>query len=89
MELAELILDKVNLKTNLIIVNQAISEYMEAFKNIKVSIYHFWSPWLIVARVLAMLPLYYFVYKKDSLKLAIIIHYLANFSDVVALIPLL
>lgn len=53
------------------------------------AVYHFWSPWLIVARVVVMLPLYYFVYKKDSLKLAISVHCIANFTDFVGLVMLL
>ncbi|MBS4218311.1 CPBP family intramembrane metalloprotease [Bacillus sp. FJAT-49711] len=53
------------------------------------SVYHFWSPWLIISRIIAMLPLYYFVYKKDSLKLAIFVHCLCNFTDVVVIITLL
>jgi hypothetical protein len=40
--------------------------------------YHFWTPWLIVARILAFLPLFYIVYKKDSLKLAISVHCLVS-----------
>lgn len=51
--------------------------------------YHLWLPWIIVARVLALLPLYYWVYKKESLKLSIIVHCLANFTDVVTLVMLL
>jgi len=53
------------------------------------AVYHFWTPWLIAARVAAFLPLYYCVYKKDSLKLAILVHCLANFTDVLTLIMLL
>lgn len=53
------------------------------------SVYHFWSPWLIVTRIIAMFPLYYFVYKKNLLKLAILVHCLANFTDVTVLITLL
>ncbi len=53
------------------------------------SIYHFWSPWLIIARIVAFLPVFYCVYKKDSLKLSILVHCLANFTDVVSLVILL
>lgn len=53
------------------------------------AVYHFWSPWLILSRIIALLPLYYVVYKKDSLKLAILVHCLCNFTDVVILITLL
>lgn len=53
------------------------------------SVYHFYSPWLIIARIAAMLPLYFLVYKKDSLKLGIFVHCFANFIDVVAYMTLL
>lgn len=53
------------------------------------AVYHFWSPWLIAARIIGMLPLYYVVYKKDSLKLGIIVHCLVNFVDVVSIAALL
>ena len=52
-------------------------------------IYHFWSPWLFVGRMVAFLPLFFAVYKKDSIKLAIAVHCLANFTDVIMLIALL
>lgn len=45
--------------------------------------YHFWSPWMIITRFVACLPLYYIVKKKDSLMLAIVAHCMINFiSDV-------
>ncbi|WP_019914174.1 CPBP family intramembrane glutamic endopeptidase [Paenibacillus sp. HW567] len=53
------------------------------------AVYHFWSPWLIISRIVAFFPLFYFVHKKDSMKLGIFVHCLANFTDVVALIMLL
>ncbi len=53
------------------------------------SIYHFYQPWMIITRFVAMLPLYYFVYKKKSLKLGIVVHAFGNFIDVVAYIMLL
>ncbi|MEK4061602.1 MULTISPECIES: CPBP family intramembrane glutamic endopeptidase [unclassified Paenibacillus] len=53
------------------------------------AVYHFWSPWLIVSRIVAFSPLFYLVYKKDSLKLGIFVHCLANFTDVIALVMLL
>lgn len=51
--------------------------------------YHFWSPWLIVTRVVALLPLYYCTAKKDSLKLAMFVHCLANTTDIFPLLGLL
>jgi len=53
------------------------------------AVYHFWSPWQIGARFVGMLPLFLVVYRKDSLKLSILVHCLCNFTDVVALLALL
>lgn len=53
------------------------------------SVYHFFTPWLIITKLATMLPLYYFVYKKDSLKLGILVHCLGNFADVVYCMTLL
>ncbi|WP_431027028.1 lysostaphin resistance A-like protein [Lysinibacillus sp. LZ02] len=66
-----------------------MGKYSVILNVILFSVYHFWSPWLILSRIIAMLPLYYFVYKKDSLKLAILVHCLCNFTDVIVLIALL
>ena len=66
-----------------------MGKYSVLFNVVLFSVYHFWSPWLILSRIISMFPLYYFVYKKDSLKLAILVHCLCNFTDVVVLITLL
>ncbi|HEX2946823.1 MAG TPA: CPBP family intramembrane glutamic endopeptidase [Clostridia bacterium] len=66
-----------------------MGKYSVLLNVILFSVYHFWSPWLIIARIAVMLPLYYCVYKKDSLKLAIIVHCLVNFTDVVSLLSLI
>lgn len=66
-----------------------MGKYSVVFNVILFSVYHFYQPWLIIARIAAMLPLYYFVYKKDSLKLGILVHCLGNFADVVSYMTLL
>ena len=66
-----------------------MGKYSVLVNTILFSVYHFWSPWLIAARVVALLPLFYWVYKKNSLKLSITVHCLANFTDVIALAMLL
>jgi CAAX amino terminal protease family. len=66
-----------------------MGKYSVLLNTILFAVYHFWSPWLIVARIAAFLPLFYFVYKKDSIKLGIFVHCLANFTDVLALLVLL
>ena len=50
------------------------------------AVYHFWSPWLILSRFIALTPLFYVVYKKKSMLLGIIVHCLANFITVIELL---
>lgn len=66
-----------------------MGKYSVLLNVILFAIYHFWSPWLIVARVISCLPVFYWVYKKDSLRLSILVHCLLNFTDVVSLMMLL
>ncbi|WP_160684417.1 CPBP family intramembrane glutamic endopeptidase [Clostridium sp. C2-6-12] len=66
-----------------------MGKYSVLFNVILFSGYHFYSPWSIITKIATMLPLYYFVYKKDSLKLGILVHCLAQFIDVVSYMTLL
>ena len=46
------------------------------------SIYHFWSPWQMITRFIAILPFCYVAYKTKNIKIAIIVHCLLNvFGD--------
>ena len=42
------------------------------------SIYHFYSPWYFLSRVLMMIPLYYWVVKKKNIRFSIIAHIISN-----------
>ena len=66
-----------------------MGKYSVLFNVVLFSIYNFQSPWLVLTRSLYMLPLVYLVYKKDSMKLGIFVHCIANFTDVVTLMLLL
>ena len=66
-----------------------MGKYSVLFNVILFSAYHFFSPWTIITKIATMLPLYYFVYKKDSLKLGILVHCLGNSIDVVSYMTLL
>lgn len=68
---------------------EKLGKWSVLLNTILFALYHLWSPWMIVARTLAFLPLFYVVYKKKSLKLSMTVHCLANFTDVIALLPLL
>ncbi len=66
-----------------------MGKYSALFNVILFSVYHLYTPWLIITKIVTMLPLYYFVYKKDSLKLGIFAHCLAQFAGVVSYATLL
>lgn len=66
-----------------------MGKYSVLFNVILFSVYHFYTPWLIITKIATMLPLYYFVYKKDSLKLGILVHCLVQFADAFSYITLL
>lgn len=52
------------------------------------AIYHLWTPWLIPMRILALLPMVYFVWWKKDIKIGIIAHIAVNFvGDVVMVFP--
>lgn len=52
------------------------------------ALYHLWSIWMLPVRFLAMLPLYYFVWKKENIYIGIVVHVLLNLvGDVVLVFP--
>jgi len=53
------------------------------------SLYHFWSPWQNVVRILAMSPLYFAVWKKRNIFLGIIWHVVANVLSALGLMAVL
>lgn len=53
------------------------------------TLYHFWSPWFFIVRVLAMLPMVYAVWWKKDVTIGIYAHCLLNLvGDVLSAIPL-
>lgn len=53
------------------------------------SLYHFWSPWQLITRFIALLPFCYVAYKTKNIKIAIIVHCLLNvFGDSVMILML-
>lgn len=54
------------------------------------SIYHFWSPWQIHTRIIALIPLCYVAYKTKNIKVTIIVHCLLNIlGDAASILVLL
>lgn len=52
--------------------------------------YHFWSPWQVLVRIIAMLPMYYAVWWKKNIWIGIIGHILLNLGgDFLGSIPLI
>jgi membrane protease YdiL (CAAX protease family) len=53
-------------------------------------VYHFWSPWLIPLRLVAILPMVYFVWWKKNFYIGVIVHCTLNLvADAVLSIPAL
>ena len=53
------------------------------------SLYHFWSPWMFIIRVVAIMPLVYAVWWKRNVYIGIFAHCLLNLvGDVIMSIPL-
>lgn len=53
------------------------------------SLYHFWSPWQMITRFIAILPFCYVAYKTKNIKIAIIVHCLLNIFGDAAMIFIL
>ena len=54
------------------------------------SLYHFFSPWYFLSRILMMIPLYYWVMKRKNIRFSIIAHMIANvFTSVSFLLEIL
>ena len=53
------------------------------------ALYHTWSPWMVVARTIGVLPLIYIVQRKRNIYLGIIAHCLLNSIDMILGIELI
>ena len=54
------------------------------------SVYHFFSPWFFLSRILMMIPLYYWVMKRKNIRFSIVAHVIANvFTSVSFLLEIL
>ena len=53
------------------------------------SLYHFWSPWQYLVRILAFSPLYFAVWKKKNVLLGIIWHVVPNVLSALGLLAVL
>jgi len=53
------------------------------------SLYHFFTPWQNVGRVLGLLPMVYAVWWKRDIRIGIAVHVLGNLFSMLALLPVL
>ena len=51
------------------------------------SVYHFWSPWQNLARIIGLMPWIYTVWRKQSVQLSIAVHVAANTIFLLLLVP--
>lgn len=53
------------------------------------TVYHFWSPWLIPIRIIALLPMNYLVYWKKDVKIGVVTHVFLNLiGDSILIFPI-
>lgn len=64
------LLPKIKLSPNMAVVISAVL----------FSLYHFFSPWYFLSRVLMTLPIYYWVMKRKNIRFSIIAHIIANLT---------
>ena len=48
------------------------------------ALFHVWTPWMVMARAIGLLPLAYVAQKKQNIYIGMVAHMLANLLDVVA-----
>ncbi len=53
------------------------------------SVYHFFTPWANVGRIVALLPMVYAVWWKRNLYVGVVVHVLGNISTMLVLLPVL
>ncbi len=53
------------------------------------SLYHFFTPWQNVGRILGLLPMVYAVWWKRDIRIGIAVHVLGNLFSMLALLPVL
>jgi CAAX protease family protein len=53
------------------------------------SVYHFFTPWANVGRIVALLPMVYTVWWKRNIYVGVVVHVLGNISTMLLLLPVL
>ena len=53
------------------------------------SAYHFWSPWEVITRAIAVLPVSYVAYKKHNIYIGMIAHLILNIISTLSLLPII
>lgn len=65
---------------------KASSKLAPIISAILFSLYHFFSPWQFLSRVLTMVPVYYWVVKRKNIKFSLLAHLLINCYTSIALL---
>jgi membrane protease YdiL (CAAX protease family) len=66
-----------------------LGKWAPAVNMLLFSLYHFWSPWENVARILALTPFVYIVWWKRNVYLAVLVHFIINLFSGVSLMALI
>lgn len=67
-----------------------VGKYSVLVHSILFAVYHFWSPWQVITRVIAILPMIYIVKRERNVYVGIIVHCIINIvGDAAFLLSLL
>ena len=67
----------------------SLGKWAPAVNVLLFSLYHFWSPWENVARLLALIPFIYIVWWKRNIYLAMLVHFTINLISGINLLALI
>ncbi len=68
---------------------ESLGAWAPLINSVLFSLYHFWSPWEGVVRLLALLPWFYTVWRTRNLYLALLIHFVINAFSGISLLSLI
>jgi membrane protease YdiL (CAAX protease family) len=66
-----------------------LGKWAPAVNALLFSLYHFWSPWENVARLLALTPFIYIVWWKRNVYLAVLVHFTINLISGISMLALI
>jgi membrane protease YdiL (CAAX protease family) len=68
---------------------ESLGAWAPLANSILFSLYHFWSPWENIVRLLALLPWFYTVWRTRNIYLAVLVHFIINAFSGISLLSLI